>query len=188
MDLIWISPVYNYVELGKWSGLDGKESACNGGDLDLIPGLERSLGEGNGNPLQYFCLENSMDRGALQASSMGSQRVGHDWVTNTTLGKWGAACEVSLFSWREVWGVFRPHFGEGNGNPLQYFCLENSMDRGAGLQSMGSQGLTEQQTFTFTFRGRGNREHSAHNRKCLSTPFNTFKLSIYSTSHQFPWY
>ena len=76
--------------------------------------------------------------------------------------------------------------GEGNGNPLQYFCLENSMDRGAGLQSMGSQGLTEQQTFIFTFRGRGNREHSAHNRKCLSTPFNTFKLSIYSTSHQFP--
>ena len=107
MDLIWISPVYNYVELGKWSGLDGKESACNGGDLDLIPGSERSLGEGNGNPLQYFCLENSMDRGALQSSSMGSQSVGHDWVTNTTLGKWGAAYEASLFSWRKFQTSFQ---------------------------------------------------------------------------------
>ena len=42
---------------------DGKESACNASDLDLIPGLGRSPGEGNGNPLQYSCLENSMDRG-----------------------------------------------------------------------------------------------------------------------------
>ena len=43
---------------------DGKESACNAGDLGLIPGSERSPGEGNDNPLQYSCLENSMDRGA----------------------------------------------------------------------------------------------------------------------------
>ena len=39
-----------------------KESACNAGDPALIPGLESSPGEGNGNPLQYSCLENSMDR------------------------------------------------------------------------------------------------------------------------------
>ena len=44
--------------------LDGKESACNAGDLVLIPGLERSPGEGNGIPLQYSCLENPMDRGS----------------------------------------------------------------------------------------------------------------------------
>ena len=43
---------------------DGKESACNAGHLALIPGFERSPGEGNGYPLQYSCLENSMDRGA----------------------------------------------------------------------------------------------------------------------------
>ena len=42
-------------------GSDGKESACNAGDLDLIPGLGRSSGEGNSNPLQYSCLENSMN-------------------------------------------------------------------------------------------------------------------------------
>ena len=45
-------------------GLDGKASACNAGDLGSIPGSGRSLGEGNGNPLQYSCLENPMDRGA----------------------------------------------------------------------------------------------------------------------------
>ena len=46
---------------------DGKESACNAGDLGSIPGLGRSPGEGNGNPFQYSFLENSMDRGAWQA-------------------------------------------------------------------------------------------------------------------------
>ena len=43
---------------------DGKESACNVGDLGLIPGSGRSPGESNGNPLQYSFLQNSMDRGA----------------------------------------------------------------------------------------------------------------------------
>ena len=44
-----------------------KESVCNARDLGLIPGLGRSPGEGNGNPLQYSCLENPMDRGVWQA-------------------------------------------------------------------------------------------------------------------------
>ena len=44
-------------------GSDGKESACNAGDLGSIPGPGRSSRDGNGNPLQYSCLENSMDRG-----------------------------------------------------------------------------------------------------------------------------
>ena len=45
-------------------GSDGKVSAYNAGDLGSIPGSGRSPGEGNGNPLQYFCLENPMDGGA----------------------------------------------------------------------------------------------------------------------------
>ena len=49
----------------------GKEFACNAGDLGLIPGLGRSPGEGNGYPLQYSGLENSMDRGAWQATVHG---------------------------------------------------------------------------------------------------------------------
>ena len=49
-------------------GLDGKESDCNVGDLGLIPGSGRSPGEGNGNPLQYSCLENPMERWAWRAT------------------------------------------------------------------------------------------------------------------------
>ena len=45
-----------------------KNLPANAGDMDLIPGLGRSPGEGNGNLLQYFCLGNSMDRGAWQAT------------------------------------------------------------------------------------------------------------------------
>ena len=57
---------------------DGKESACNAGYLGLIPGLGRSPGERNGNPLQHSFLENPMDRGAWQATVHGVSRVGHD--------------------------------------------------------------------------------------------------------------
>ena len=46
--------------MGFLDGSDKKESACNAGDLGSIPGSGRSPGEGNGNPLQYSCLENSM--------------------------------------------------------------------------------------------------------------------------------
>ena len=49
---------------GFSGGSDRKSSACNAGDLGLIPGLGRSPGEGSGNPLQYSCLENPMDGGA----------------------------------------------------------------------------------------------------------------------------
>ena len=51
--------------------LSGKESACNVGDVGSIPGLGRSPGEGNGNPLQCSCLENPMDRGAWWATVHG---------------------------------------------------------------------------------------------------------------------
>jgi len=51
--------------MGFLGGSDGKQSACNVRDLRSIPGLGRSPGEGNGHPLQYSCLENPMDRGAL---------------------------------------------------------------------------------------------------------------------------
>ena len=57
--------------MGFPGGSDGKESACNAGDMVLIPGLGRSPGEGNGSPLQYSCLENCMDRGAWRATVHG---------------------------------------------------------------------------------------------------------------------
>ena len=53
--------------MGFPGGSDGKDSPCNAGDPGSIPGSGRFPEEGNGNPLQYSCLENSMDRGAWQA-------------------------------------------------------------------------------------------------------------------------
>ena len=66
----WINPFWGFP-----GGLDGKESALNAGDPGSIPGSGRSPGEGNGNPLQYSCLENPMDRGAWQAAVHGVQGV-----------------------------------------------------------------------------------------------------------------
>ena len=57
--------------VGFPGGSDDKESTCNAGDPSSIPGLGRSIGEKNSNPFQYSCLENSMDRGAWQATVYG---------------------------------------------------------------------------------------------------------------------
>ena len=61
--------------LGEWS------SACNAGNLGLIPGSGISPGEGNGSPLHYSCLENPVNRGAWRSTVQGLQRVGHNWMT-----------------------------------------------------------------------------------------------------------
>ena len=76
--------------------------------VSLFP-LVILLGEGNGNPLQYSCLENPVDRGALCAAV-------HRVAQNQTWLKW-----LSMHTC----------IGEGNGNPLQYSCLEKPRDRGA---------------------------------------------------------
>ena len=68
--------------LPRW--LSGKESTCQAGDAGdpgLIPGSERSPGEGHGNLLQYSCLGNPMDRESLVVYSPQVRRVGHDLVT-----------------------------------------------------------------------------------------------------------
>ena len=59
-------------------GSDGKEPACSAEDLSSVPGLGRSPGEGNGNPLQYSCLENPRERGAWWAAV--------HWVTKSWTG------------------------------------------------------------------------------------------------------
>ena len=63
-----------YIYIGFPGGSEGKASACNVGDRSSIPGSGRSPGEGNGNPLQYSCLENPMDGGAWQATVHGVTR------------------------------------------------------------------------------------------------------------------
>ena len=67
-----------YINLDFPGGSDSKTSVYDAGDPGLIPGLGRSLGEGNGNPLQYYCLENSWREEPGRLQPMGSQRVGHD--------------------------------------------------------------------------------------------------------------
>ena len=64
--------------MGFSGGSDGKESACNAGDLGSIPGMGRFPGEGNSYQLQYSGLENSLDRGDWQAIVLRVARVGHD--------------------------------------------------------------------------------------------------------------
>ena len=73
----WMTFINTYI-LGFPGGSAGKEFVCNAGDLGSIPGLGRSPGEGNGYPLQYSSLENSMDY-----TVHGLQRVGHDWAIFT---------------------------------------------------------------------------------------------------------
>ena len=106
---------------------DGKESACNTGDLGLIPASGRSPGEGNGNPLQYFCLENSMDWGAGGLQSMGLHWVGHDWATNTipTMGKssekwvvWHKAAAAAAKSLQSCPTLCNPIDGSPPGSPV----------------------------------------------------------------------
>jgi len=66
-----------YVYMGFPGGSDSKESVFSAGDTSLIPESGKSPGEGNGNPLQYSCLENSMDREAWQATVHG---VAKGWI------------------------------------------------------------------------------------------------------------
>ena len=82
---------------------------CSLYTLNISLLLAMCLGEGNGNWLQYSCLENPMDRGA-----------------------WWAAVHRVAQSWTQLkWLSMHACIGEGNGNPLQYSCLENPIDRGA---------------------------------------------------------
>ena len=69
-------------QLGFPGGSDGKEAACSAGDVGSIPGSGRCPGEGNGNTLQYSCLENSRTEESGRLQSMG-HKVGHDRATNT---------------------------------------------------------------------------------------------------------
>ena len=82
-------------------GSDGKASAYNAGDLGSIPGSGRSPGEGNGNPLQYSCLENPMDKEAWQATVDG---VAKSW---TRLSDFTFSFKVE-------------HWGEGRGGGGEY--------------------------------------------------------------------
>ena len=77
--------------LPRW--LSGKESACNVGDVGSNPGSGRSAGWGNGNSLQYFCLKNSMDRGAWRVTGHGATKS-RTWLSD---GEWTRALFLTLW-------------------------------------------------------------------------------------------
>ena len=78
------------------AGSDGKESACSVGDPGLIPGSGRSPGEGNGNALQYSCLENPMDGGAWQAVVYG---VAKSWTQLNDFNFLSYLKKLDCYSW-----------------------------------------------------------------------------------------
>jgi len=116
-------------------GSEVKASAYNAGDPYSIPGLGRSPGEGNGNPLQYSCLDNPMDRGAWWAIVRGvakSQTWLSNQAQNRSISYNGSVVKNTPANAEDAGSIpgSGRSPGEGNGNPLQYSCLENSMDRG----------------------------------------------------------
>ena len=115
------------VLLGFPGGSAGKEFACNAGDLGSIPGLRRSLGEGNSYPLQHSGLESSMDciaHGVTKSQTRLSNF--HLGFPHSSVGKESAcnAGDPGLIP-----GLGRSP-GVGNSSPLQYCCLENPKGRG----------------------------------------------------------
>ena len=83
--------------MGFPGGSDGRESVCNAGDLGLIPGSGKFPGEGYGNPVQYSCLGNPMDRGVWRAPWGCKKSDGTE-----LLGQWDAATGVTSVT---VWEV-----------------------------------------------------------------------------------
>ena len=98
-------PSYNLKFPG---GLDGKESACNAGDLGLIPRSGRSPGEGNGNPLQYSCLENAMDRGAWWVTVHG---VTKSQIRLSDFHLLTHTYNLASYLQHQVLGLFKKSFG-----------------------------------------------------------------------------
>ena len=130
--------------LGFPGGSESKVSVCSAGDLGSIPGSGRSPGEGNGTPLQYSCLENPMDRRAWGATFHGvakSRTRLSDFTFTFPGGASGKGPTWQCRRHKKCWISLIPGCGRSpggeHGNPLQYSCLENPMNRecleGSGL-------------------------------------------------------
>ena len=132
-------------------------NAGDAGDIGSISGLGRSPGGGNGNPLQCSCLENPRDRGAWWAaiygvaqsrtrlkrlSSSSSNDIGWGFPAGTGV-KNPSASAGDTGDAGSIPGSGRSP-GGGNGNPLQYSCLENPVDKGAWWVTV--HGVTKNQT------------------------------------------
>ena len=94
-----------FIEYYTWKRLPGKESACNAGDASSIPGSGRSLGKGNGNPLQYSCLENAKDGGVCRVTvDLATKPPPNTWKhcsysQKLRLSWWISRCPESKCTW-----------------------------------------------------------------------------------------
>ena len=140
------------IQQGFPYGSAGKESTCNVGDLGLTPGLGRSPGEGKGYPLQYYGLDNSNMDYTVHGVAKSWTRLSDFYFTWASLV---AQMVKSLSTCRVGHLVSIPGSGrspgEGNGNPLQYSCLENPLDGGAWQTAVHgvTQSWTRLSDFTF---------------------------------------
>ena len=113
-----LDSIFNF--LGFPGGSDSKESACNAGDPGLILRLERCPGKGNGNALQYSCLENPMDKGAWQSIV---HKVAKSW-------KWLSNCDFHFF-----YHIFFIHSSvDGHPDCFQVLAIVNSAAVNVGTQ------------------------------------------------------
>ena len=130
-------------------------NAGDAGDKGSIPGPGRSPSRGTGRPLQCSCLENSMDRGGWRAAVHGvtgshtTKQLSKHPHTYFSYIPFLCVC-FQIFS--VFWVLLEGRFGEGNGTPLQYSCLENPMDRGAWRAAVHGvdRSPTRLSDFTFT--------------------------------------
>ena len=117
--LLLLSSIFSSIKVFSWcfpGGSNGKESTCKAGDPGSIPGSGRSSGEGNGYPLQYSCLENSMDRGTWHAMVHGDR--GAWWVTVHAVPK----SQTWLSDYLSILKEISPEYSlEGLMLKLQYF-------------------------------------------------------------------
>ena len=172
-------------------GSTGKEFTCRAGDMDSIPGSGRSPGGRNGNPLQYSCLENPMDRGAWWATVHG---VTKSWILlkwlhtkqNCNLPEHMSKIIHPIYEWKGIkslsphspWGhkesdtTEQLHFhfslscvGEGNGNPLQCSCLENPRDGGAWWAAVYGVAQSRSRLTLLSSSSSSSRTH--HSRFCF---------------------
>ena len=130
-----------YIHIGLPWWLPSKESVCSALDSGSTPGLEGSAGEGKGNPLQYSCLGNPMDRGAWWATVHGITRVGHDLATAQQLtlnelhvAHWLEYSFTAVLHGPQSWCLFpftRPHqiFSKHYHLSSSLFCLNQKVHR-----------------------------------------------------------
>ena len=110
------------LELRRW--LSGKELTWNAGDLGSISGSGRSPGEGNGNPVQYSCLGNPMDRGAWQAIVHRVERIRHKLVTKPSTNVSGLNKSKAMTNLESI--LKSRHYFANKGLPSQSYGLSSS--------------------------------------------------------------